>query len=64
MPAEKEPNLFVKAAVRKYVNSKGCNISKEVLGGNVLNKSIKKVLDDAIEHAKGAKRKTLMAKDF
>ncbi|MHC1590488.1 MAG: hypothetical protein ACXQS8_00210 [Candidatus Helarchaeales archaeon] len=64
MPEAKEANLFVKAAVRKYVNEKEFKISKEVLDGGALNKAIKKVLDEAIEKAKAAKRKTLMAKDF
>ena len=64
MPAEKEANLFVKAAVRKYVNSKDMNMRKEVLDGNALNKAIKKILDNAIEKAQSDKRKTVMPKDF
>ena len=61
---KKEPTLFVKAAVRKYVNAEECNISGEVINGTAFNNQIKKLLELAIERAKKAKRKTLMAKDF
>ena len=61
---KKEPTLFVKAAVRKYVNAADCNIAGEVINGNALNNQIKKLLELAIERTKKAKRKTLMAKDF
>ncbi|NHI92904.1 MAG: hypothetical protein EAX96_10420 [Candidatus Lokiarchaeota archaeon] len=61
---KKEPTLFVKAAIRKYVNTGECNIAGEVINGNALNNQIKKLLDLAIERAQKAKRKTLMAKDF
>ena len=61
--SSKAPALYVKAAIRKYVNEKGFNIAKEVLSGTKLNNKIKKILDEAMENAKGQKRKTLMAKD-
>ncbi|MHA1785382.1 MAG: hypothetical protein ACTSVY_05890 [Candidatus Helarchaeota archaeon] len=61
---KKEPTLFVKAAVRKYVNSNECNVAGEVINGNALNNQIKKILDLAMQRAKKANRKTLMAKDF
>jgi len=61
---KKEPTLFVKAAIRKYVNTGECNIAGEVINGNALNNQIKKLLDLAIERAQKSKRKTLMAKDF
>lgn len=60
----KELTLFVKSAIRKAVNQKGCNVSKDVISGNVLNNQINKILDLAIANAKKHKRKTLMAKDF
>ena len=61
---KKEPTLFVKAAVRKYVNAAECNVAGEVINGSALNNQIKKILDMAMDRAKKAKRKTLMAKDF
>ncbi|MHA1301782.1 MAG: hypothetical protein ACTSO9_20370 [Candidatus Helarchaeota archaeon] len=59
---EKEASLIVKSAVRKYVNSKDCNISSEVLQ-KTLNKAVKKILDVSIENAKNAKRKTIKPQD-
>lgn len=64
MSENKEPALFVKAAVRKYVNSKECNIAGDVIKGQTLNNIIKKLIDGAIKNAKEDKRKTLQAKDF
>ena len=64
MSDKKEPSLFVKAAVRKYVNSKECNVAGDVIKGATLNNMIKKLIDGAIKNAKAAKRKTIQAKDF
>jgi len=64
MSKEKPTTLFVKAAVRKYVNSKECNVAGEVINGVALNNQIKKILDIAMQKAKKDKRKTLQAKDF
>ena len=55
-------SMIVKSTIRKYVNSKGCNISSEVLN-KTLNGTLKKILDKAIEKAKSQNRKTLKPKD-
>ncbi|MHA1379803.1 MAG: histone-like protein [Candidatus Helarchaeota archaeon] len=59
----KEASLIVKSAVRKYLNSKNCNVSAEVLQ-KTLNNAIKKILNQAIENAKNAKRKTIKPSDI
>ena len=64
MSEKKEASLFVKAAVRKYVNSKECNVAGDVIKGSTLNNMIKKLIDGAIINAKANKRKTIQAKDF
>ncbi len=55
-------SMIIKSTIRKYVNSKGCNVSSEVLN-KTLNNTLKKILDNAIEKAKSQNRKTLKPKD-
>ena len=59
----KDASLIVKSAIRKYVNSKGCNVSSEVIN-KTLNNAVKKLLDKGIEHAKSQNRKTIKSKDI
>ena len=54
--------MIIKSTIRKYVNSKGCNISSEVLN-KTLNNTLKKILDKGIEKAKTENRKTIKPKD-
>ena len=61
-PGAKLPSLIVKSAVRKYVNSKGCNIASEVVN-NTLNKAVRKLLDKSMENAANKKRKTVKPSD-
>ena len=58
----KEASLIVKSAVRKYINSKDCNVASEVIN-KTLNKAVKKILDTAIQNAKDKKRKTVKPSD-
>ena len=64
MSKEGDKPLFVKSAVRSFVNENGCNMSGDVLKGGTLNNQIKKLLTLAMERTKKAKRKTVMAQDF
>lgn len=59
---EKSASLIVKSAIRKYVNSKECNISSEVLN-DTLNEAVKKILDKSIDNARLQKRKTIKPSD-
>jgi len=62
--SEKEPVLFVKTAVRKYINESDCNASADIINGNVLNNQIKIMLDLAIERAKKKGLKTIKGIHF
>ena len=59
---KKEASLIVKSAVRKYINSKDCNVAAEVIN-KTLNKAVKKILDTAIQNAIDKKRKTIKPSD-
>jgi len=55
---------FVKSKVREYIKSKGCNVSKDLINGNALNKIITEILDKAIANAKAEGRKTVQPNDI
>ena len=53
--------LLVQSKVRAYIKKKGLNTGGDSLVA--LEKTFKKMLDDASSRAKGNDRKTLMARD-
>lgn len=56
---KKNTAMFVKSAIRKYINAEGFMISKDVLDGDILNGTIKKLLDLAMDRAKTKNLKTI-----
>lgn len=55
--------LVVASKVRTYIKDKGeCNTASETI--DALSQAVEKVLDKAIEAAKGQGRKTVMARDI
>jgi Ras-related protein Rab-11A len=55
---------FIRSKVKDYIESKGYQISNELMEGNVLNEIILKILRKAIKKAKADGRKTVQAKDI
>lgn len=56
-------SLVVLSKIKKYIKEKhGCNTSANFF--EPLNKDVAQSVDDAIERAKAAGRKTVMGKDF
>ncbi len=55
--------LVVSSKVRAFIKEKGdCNTASETI--EALSKAVEKVLEKAIESAKGQGRKTVMARDI
>ncbi len=55
--------LIVSSKVKAYIKSKsGMNTSASVI--EALSGKVRELCDQAVENAKGAKRKTVMDKDF
>ena len=60
---EKAEVLVVASKVKNYIKTNSeLSTSAEVY--NVLSQNVRELCDQAIENAKNAKRKTVMAKDF
>ena len=57
-------SYIIKGKVRQYIKSKGCKTSSEILEGNVLNRIIGEILDNAIARAKANDRKTVRPIDI
>ena len=55
---------IVKGKVRQYIKSKGCKTSSELIEGNVLNRILGEILDNAIARAKANDRKTVLPIDI
>ena len=54
--------LVVASKVKKYIKDKGMNTSASAM--EALTEVVTRAIDDAIDAAKKAKRKTVMDKDF
>jgi histone H3/H4 len=60
---EKVEVLVVASKVKNYIKTNS-ELSKSAEVYNVLSQKVRELCDQAIESAKNAKRKTVMAKDF
>ena len=57
-------SYIVKSKVRQYIKSNGCKTSSEILDGNVLNRIIGEILDNAIAKARANGRNTVLPVDI
>lgn len=57
-------SYIVKGKVRQYIKSNGCKTSSELLDGNVLNRIIGEILDNAIARARANGRNTVLTIDI
>ena len=57
-------SYIVKGKVRQYIKSNGCKTGNDLLDGNVLNRIIGEILDNAIARARANGRRTVLPIDI
>ena len=57
-------SYIVKGKVRQYIKSNGCKTGNDLLDGNVLNRIIGDILDNAIARARANGRRTVLPIDI